>query len=196
MAFHQIRVLQLVGGLTAVAATALGACSDCTTVKIDEPDRRVAGQLTYQAPGADPATADIGTGSSFDVNRDASGANPGTVHFRLVPAETLPGTTRPAFEARLVVDVSAGPTSQEIDLTDDDARLSVPSTGASGAIAYHGVTGHLSIRDLDYVCGPVCVLHAQGSLTVSATGPNGEPFALAAGTFVANDTIEDLGCQD
>jgi hypothetical protein len=196
MRSHQIRALQLLGSLTAVAATALGACSDCTTVKIDEPDRKVAGQLTYQAPGAAPAMGDIGTGSSFDVNTDPSATNPGMVHFTLVPAETLPGTTRPAFEARLVVDVSPGPTSQEIDLTDDDASLSVPPTGAAGTISYHGVTGHLSIRDLNYVCAPVCLLHAQGSLTVSATGPNGEAFALPAGTFVANDTIEDLGCQD
>jgi len=195
MKSHQIRALQLLGSLTAVAATALGACSDCTRVRIDEQDRKVTGQLTYQGPGAAPATGDIGTGSGFDVKRDPSGANPGMVYFTLVSAETIPGTTRPAFEARLVVDVSASPTSQEIDLTDDDARLSLPPDTA-GTITYHGVTGHLSIRDLDYVCGPVCLLHAQGSLAASATGPNGEPFALPAGTFVANDTIEDFGCQD
>jgi len=192
----QIRALQLLGGLTAVAMMALGGCSDCTRAKIDEPDRKVAGQLTYQAPGAAPAQGALGTGSGFDVNRDPSGANPGMVHFTLVSAETFPGTTRPSFEARLVVDVPAGPTSQEIDLTDGDARLSVPSADGTTAAAYHGVTGHLSIRDLDYECGSVCVLHAQGSLTIAATGPNGEPFALAAGTFVAKDRIEDLGCQD
>jgi hypothetical protein len=87
--------------------------------------------------------------------------------------------------------------NREIDLTDEDASLTVRVPVALLTISYHGVSGHLSFQGIRATCPDPCPLRAHGTLTVSATGPNEEVFALTSGTFVANDTVYDTGmCQD
>jgi|KBSMisStaDraftv2_1062788.scaffolds.fasta_scaffold227864_2 hypothetical protein len=172
---------------------ALG-CNSCPTIQGIKQDRTVTGRLTYQLAGADPTTGDIGPLGSFVLPRDGSGTYTGEVDFGLAPDEPSPVTGRPAFAARLVVHVAPGGAS-ETDLSDDNAILTVSLSGAP-PIAYHGVSGHLSLRGIDWTCQFLCLVRASGTLTVSAAGPNQEVFALSSATLVAADSEDDTQiCQ-
>jgi len=173
-----------------IASSVLGLGCGCPTQKGINSDRRVTGQLTYQPPGAAATTGDLAAASGFSMNADSAGAYPGEVAFTLTPDQAS------AFPLRLVVSLAPAAASDEVDLTDSNASLTVHVPTPPSVITYHGVGGHLSIQGIDTSCGLACPLRAHGTLTVSATGSNDEVFALTAGTFVANDTVYDTGiCQ-
>ena len=173
------------------AASILGLGCGCPTLEGTRQDRKVTGRLTYQPPGADPTTGDIGAGS-FALGSDLSGVYPSEIDFVLEPGQRS-DVTRPApFAARLSVHLPPGGAS-EIDLSDDNVILTVHLSAMPAPIAYHAVGGHLSVQGIDWTCQFDCLLRASGTLTASATGPNEEVFELSAGTFVANDTHYDTG---
>jgi hypothetical protein len=132
---------------------------------------------------------DLGGPASFSVNAGPSGEYPGEVAFTLVDDGSSDGTTRPALQAQLVVRVASRVASQEIDLTDDDASLTVRFPDQWTPIPYHGLAGHLSLQEIDTSCQYNCLLRARETLAISATGPDDEAFALPSGSFVANDTF-------
>jgi hypothetical protein len=161
-------------------------CNSCPTVPEINYDRSVAGQLTYQLPSAGPTSTELGPSSSFDVKPDSSGAYPGETTFTFLPDDP----SRVMLRAVFVVRLAPGGAS-EIDLTDDNASLTMYVPGEPPPIAYHGVSGHLTLSGIDATCKFSCPLRVRGTVTVSATGPNDEVFAVTSGTFVANDTVHD-----
>jgi hypothetical protein len=179
------------------AAALLGVGCGCHTVQGIKQARKVTGQLTYQLPGAAPATAALASSASFMVQSDLYGAYPGDVAFTFSPDDPSVQATNPAsYYVRLVVGVAPGGPS-EVDLTDANSTLTVSLPATPSPMAYTGVTGHLSLQGIDATCGEACPLRAHGTLTISATGPNSEIFALASGQFAANDSTYDTGmCQD
>jgi hypothetical protein len=167
----------------------------CPTIQGIKEDRTVTGRLTYQLAGADPTTGDIAPLGYFALGRDFSGDYSGEVTFGLTPGERSQVTNAPAFAARFVVNVVPGGAS-ETDLNDDNASLVVSMSGAP-PIAYHDVSGHLSLPGIDWTCRYDCLVRTRGTLAVSATGPNQEVFALGSGTLVAADSEDDMQiCQD
>lgn len=176
-----------------VAASVLGLGCGCPTHPQIKADRKVTGQLTYQRPGEVPMTGDLAPLSGFDVTRQGSGASAdSTFAFTFEPDGASRGTS--SFSARLVVPL-VPTTDSEIELGDEVASL----TGHTGAVpaVYHALTGHLSVRWTDSTCQTDCPLQTQGTVTVSATGPDEEVFEVTSGAFVAADTFRDVEiCQD
>lgn len=184
-----LQIFRVVTVVLTVAVLGAGCGDSCHDQQAIREDRKVTGQLTYQPPGAAPAVADLGGPASFSVNAGPAGEYPGAVAFTLTDDGSSDGTTRPIFQAQLVVRVASRVASQEIDLTDDDGSLTVRFPDQWIPIPYHGLAGHLSLEGIDTSCQYNCLLRARGTLAISATGPNEEAFALTSGTFVANDTF-------
>jgi hypothetical protein len=184
------------GGLTLVITSlVVGAGCDCaTTAQTLNPDRKVAGYLTYQPPGASPAMDDLGA-AFFSVLEDPSGS-PNEVAFTLAPASAR-GMDPAPFWVWFVVDFAPRVASQELDLTGENASVTAFQFTPDMPIRYHGVRGHLSLQGIDPTCRLACPFRIHGTVAVSATGPNDETFALTSATFRANDTVsEQRVCPD
>jgi|GEM_PF-5625941 len=165
-----------------IAASALGlGCDDCPTTRQVKIDRKVTGQLSYQGAGAASMAGDLAPFSGFDVS-PPSATYTGSFRFTFVIAE--PSRANNAFSARFVVPL-VPPGASAIELSDDVATLTIHTVESD--TVYHGLTGHL--QWVDSTCQTNCPLELQGTVTVSATGPDGETFEVTSGAFVAADTF-------
>ena len=158
--------------------------------------RRIVGDVQYQI-GTEVLTRNdfefAGLEAVFLGYDDGGYYPPGNLSFELIIGDrSLLDSTPPPFSATVTVkDVALG--ASEIELDDERADVNA-ELYVEADKPYHGITGHLSIRELAQQCTWGCPMRASGTLNVSAIGPNGEAFALSSVTFSASDELHDGMC--
>jgi hypothetical protein len=175
------------------ASLSASACEDCLSFPEVVVHRRTVGDLQYQIGSDVFARNDLEFAeSAFRFADDGTGAfPPGTLSFRLgIPGQA--SSSPPPFLVTIIInDVPLGPS--EIDLDDQRAQLSARPTNVAD-VPYHAVTGHLSIRDLVQDCVANCPTRANGTMDISAVGPNGEALSFTSVTFSAADEVRQGMC--
>ena len=178
------------------ASLSASACEDCLSFPEVVVHRRTVGDLQYQI-GSDVFTRnglELADSAAFRFADDGTGVfPPGTLSFRVPTADIRQATSSPPpFLVTIVInDVPLGPS--EIDLDDQRAQLSARPTNVAD-VPYHAVTGHLSIRDLVQDCVANCPTRANGTMDISAVGPNGEALSFTSVTFSAADEVRQGMC--
>jgi hypothetical protein len=183
--------------LVFVAASLSTLACDCPRyMEVVVAKRRTVGDLQYQIGSEVMTYSDLEMvdAAAFRLSPDDAGSSPpANLSFRVATGDVRrPSSSPPPFLVTIVIKgVPLG--ASEIDLDDQRAQVSARPLDMAD-VPYHDVSGHLSVRELAQACAVNCPTRANGTMTISAAGPNGEALSFTSVTFSAADEVHDGAC--